>query len=304
MQARQEHVERVVAEAQQALEPRTAADRPVLLAPGHRPLRRAEGRRRPPVELDRAGRRARHRHRRLGDPGPGLRPGLREGRGGRQGGRRGALAGGDPGRVGGPRHAAGLRPRIPGMLGFEKVHIRAMRPDDEPHLFALAEECCAPGQLAAAETVGALSACDVFVAEHDGEVAGYVALVDERTDVVIRQLLVATGHTERKVGDQLCDWAEGYAVSRRLRPAARRRLGAGPDRAGRSTPGAATCPSRTAASSCGCRRSPTPSTERGRLRRRTDERVPAEAAAILVSRFHTRPARPHGPARARPERHL
>jgi GNAT superfamily N-acetyltransferase len=100
------------------------------------------------------------------------------------------------------------------MMGFEKVHIRAMRPEDEPHLFALAEACCPPGQLAVDETVGALSACDVFVAEHDGEVAGYVALVDERADVVIRQLLVATGHTERKVGDQLCDWAEGYAVSR------------------------------------------------------------------------------------------
>ena len=100
------------------------------------------------------------------------------------------------------------------MLGFEKVQIRAMRHEDEPHLFALAEECCAPGQLAADETVGALSACDVFVAEHGGEVAGYVALADERADIVIRQLLVATGHTERKVGDQLCDWAEGYAVSR------------------------------------------------------------------------------------------
>jgi GNAT superfamily N-acetyltransferase len=99
------------------------------------------------------------------------------------------------------------------MLGFEKVHIRAMRHDDEPHLFLLAAEC-ASGQLAADETVGALSRCDVFVGEHDGEVAGYVALAEEGADVCIRQLLVATGHTERKVGDQLCDWAEGYAVSR------------------------------------------------------------------------------------------
>jgi ribosomal protein S18 acetylase RimI-like enzyme len=98
------------------------------------------------------------------------------------------------------------------MLGFEKVQIRAMRHDDEPHLFALAEEC-ASGHLAADETVGALSRCEVFVAEHDDEVAGYVALAEDGGTVRIRQLLVATGHTERKVGDQLCDWAEGYAVS-------------------------------------------------------------------------------------------
>jgi GNAT superfamily N-acetyltransferase len=99
------------------------------------------------------------------------------------------------------------------MLGFEKVHIRGSRPEDEALLFALAEECAA-GQLAADETVAVFGRCEVFVAEHEDDIAGYVALAEEGSDLCIRQLLVATGHTERKVGDQLCDWAEGYAVSR------------------------------------------------------------------------------------------
>jgi GNAT superfamily N-acetyltransferase len=101
---------------------------------------------------------------------------------------------------------------MPAMLGFEKIQVRAMRHEDEAHLFLLAEEC-APGALAADETVAALRRCDVYVADHGGEVAGYVALTQEGPQVTIRQLLVATGHHERKVGDQLCDWVEGYAVS-------------------------------------------------------------------------------------------
>ena len=100
------------------------------------------------------------------------------------------------------------------MLEREKVGVRSLRSEDEPRLFALAGEAFGDA-LPASETVGVLTRCHVFVAETPDDIAGYVALVDEGSDLRIRQLLVATAHadTDRHVGDQLVDWCEGYAVT-------------------------------------------------------------------------------------------
>jgi len=100
------------------------------------------------------------------------------------------------------------------MQGYEKVSVRGVREHDEALLFALAGEAYGD-QLPAGETVAVLTRAQVFVAEAaDGEIAGYVALVDEGVDLCIRQLLVAPSHVDRRVEQQLCEWAEGYAVSR------------------------------------------------------------------------------------------
>jgi GNAT superfamily N-acetyltransferase len=102
---------------------------------------------------------------------------------------------------------------------YVKVDVRELHDDDRPRLLALAGEAFGAG-LGAGETVAVLTACRVFVAETreevagDHELAGYVALVDAGDALHIRQLLVAPAHAEEHVDRQLCDWAEGYAISR------------------------------------------------------------------------------------------
>jgi Acetyltransferase (GNAT) family len=101
------------------------------------------------------------------------------------------------------------------VLSRVKVAVRVLRPEDEPRLYMLAGECFGP-ELPGDETVAVLTRCHVFVAETtDDEIAGYVALVDEGVDLCIRQLLVAPAQSDeqRHVGDQLCDWVEGYAIN-------------------------------------------------------------------------------------------
>jgi ribosomal protein S18 acetylase RimI-like enzyme len=99
------------------------------------------------------------------------------------------------------------------MLGYEKVVVRPVREHDEPLLFALAGEAYG-ADLPADDTVAVLTRCQIFVAECQDDLAGYVALVDEGMELCIRQMLVAPAHADRSVDRQLCEWAEGYAVSR------------------------------------------------------------------------------------------
>ena len=101
------------------------------------------------------------------------------------------------------------------MLPRAHVVIRALRREDEPVLFALAEQSFGES-LPSDDTVAVLTRCLVFVAEaDDGEIAGYVALLEEGPDLCIRQLLVSPMKDEddRHVGDQLCDWVEGYGIN-------------------------------------------------------------------------------------------
>lgn len=56
----------------------------------------------------------------------------------------------------------------------------------------------------------------LFLAEEDGEPAGYVALRHEADGaIVIEQLFVVPGHERRGVGHRLLEYVEGYAIAER-----------------------------------------------------------------------------------------
>ena len=56
----------------------------------------------------------------------------------------------------------------------------------------------------------------LFLAEEDGEPAGYVALRHEPDGaIVVEQLFVVPGHERRGVGRRLLDYVEGYAIAER-----------------------------------------------------------------------------------------
>jgi GNAT superfamily N-acetyltransferase len=94
-------------------------------------------------------------------------------------------------------------------MPYRKAEIRSFRPDDEPLLFGLARlDRGADGR-----TLAVLETETVFVAEVEGSVAGYVALVGEGDAVRVDQLFVSPEHEGEGVGRQLLAYAEGYAIS-------------------------------------------------------------------------------------------
>ena len=54
----------------------------------------------------------------------------------------------------------------------------------------------------------------VFVAEVEGHPAGYMALREDGSALVVDQIVVAPADQGRRVGNRLLDWAEGYGTSR------------------------------------------------------------------------------------------
>jgi GNAT superfamily N-acetyltransferase len=56
----------------------------------------------------------------------------------------------------------------------------------------------------------------VFVAEVEGQPAGYVALARRERAVCIDQLFISPEHEAEGVGRQLLEYAEGYAISERV----------------------------------------------------------------------------------------
>jgi GNAT superfamily N-acetyltransferase len=94
---------------------------------------------------------------------------------------------------------------------YRKATIRPFDPADEPLLFGLARL----DRGADRRTLAVLEQETVFVAEVDGEPAGYVAL--ERTSEAVRidQLFVSPEHEGEGVGRQLLEHAEGYAIFER-----------------------------------------------------------------------------------------
>lgn len=94
-------------------------------------------------------------------------------------------------------------------MTYRKADIRTMRPEDEALLFGLARL----DRGADARTLDVLEHETTFVADVDGQPAGYVALVAEEGRVRIDQLFVSPEHEAEGVGRQLLEYAEGFAIS-------------------------------------------------------------------------------------------
>jgi len=104
-----------------------------------------------------------------------------------------------------------------------KVEIRTMRSGDESMLLFLAEENLHPLATGAGhperydpdELLALLSDAAVFVAEAEGEIAGYVAIDREPEALEVRCLCVNPAFEAQAVAHQLVDWVEGIAFAER-----------------------------------------------------------------------------------------
>ncbi len=89
--------------------------------------------------------------------------------------------------------------------------MRSFRPEDEGLLFGVAK--LAFFEQDERRTLETLERDTVFVAELGGEPAGYVAIEEEDGVLRVEQLVVHPAHEAEGIGNQLLDWAEGYAIS-------------------------------------------------------------------------------------------
>lgn len=104
-----------------------------------------------------------------------------------------------------------------------KVDIRTMHSGDESMLLYLAEETLQPLAAGAghperydpAELIALLAEAAVFVAEAQGEIAGYVAVERAPEALEVRCLCVNPAFEARAVAHQLMDWVEGLAFAER-----------------------------------------------------------------------------------------
>ncbi len=99
-------------------------------------------------------------------------------------------------------------------MPYRKAIIRPYRIEDESLLFSLAREAFGT-QLSWNDrsTLRKLETDTVFVAELEGDHAGYVALDHDGDTMRIEQLLVSPRHEREGIGGQLVDYAEGFAIS-------------------------------------------------------------------------------------------
>jgi ribosomal protein S18 acetylase RimI-like enzyme len=97
---------------------------------------------------------------------------------------------------------------------YRKVTIRPYRGEDESVLFTLARESFGKQDAwSDRSTLTGLERETVFVAELEGDSAGYVALHRDGDTVRIEQLLVSPRHEHEGIGRQLVDYVEGFAIS-------------------------------------------------------------------------------------------
>jgi ribosomal protein S18 acetylase RimI-like enzyme len=97
---------------------------------------------------------------------------------------------------------------------YRKATIRPYRAEDESVLYSLAHEAFgARAGWSDRVTLTGLETETVFVAELEGDRAGYVALRRDGDAVRIEQLLVSPRHEHEGIGRQLVDYAEGYAIA-------------------------------------------------------------------------------------------
>jgi GNAT superfamily N-acetyltransferase len=93
-------------------------------------------------------------------------------------------------------------------LTYRKAEIRPFQQEDEPVLFGIASL----DRGADERTLAVLEHETVFVAEVEGDPAGYVALQRAAEAVRVDQLFVSPEHEAEGVGRQLIEFAEGYAI--------------------------------------------------------------------------------------------
>jgi len=106
-----------------------------------------------------------------------------------------------------------------------KCSVRAVSAADRGMLVLLAEETLHPlaegaghpERYRTAELLELLDRADVFVAEAEGEMAGFVAVEAEDDALALRCVCVGPAFEARGVANQLVTWAEGVAIDRRLR---------------------------------------------------------------------------------------
>ena len=99
-------------------------------------------------------------------------------------------------------------------MPYRKATIRPYRIEDESLLFSLAREAFGAQQSWSDRgTLRRLETDTVFVAELEGDHAGYVALERDADTVRVEQLLVRPRHEHEGIGRQLVDYAEGWAIS-------------------------------------------------------------------------------------------
>jgi ribosomal protein S18 acetylase RimI-like enzyme len=105
-----------------------------------------------------------------------------------------------------------------------KCAIRAAGDDDRGRLLLLAEETLQPLAVGAghperycsADVLSLLERAEVFVAEADGEAAGFIAAEVDDDAYAVRCVTVSPAFEARGVAHQLLDWVEGLAIERRL----------------------------------------------------------------------------------------
>lgn len=103
-------------------------------------------------------------------------------------------------------------------MSYRKATIRPYRAEDESRLFSLAQEAFgAQASWSDRRALTGLEEDTVFVADLEGDQAGYVALRREGDAVRIEQLLVSPRHEHEGIGRQLVDYAEGFAISEGVR---------------------------------------------------------------------------------------
>lgn len=105
-----------------------------------------------------------------------------------------------------------------------KCEFRSARDDDRSMLVLLAEETLHPLAVGAGhperyhakEFVDLLDRADVYVAEAEDELAGFVAVEPEADALAVHCVCVNPAFEARGVANQILDWAEGVAIARRL----------------------------------------------------------------------------------------
>jgi ribosomal protein S18 acetylase RimI-like enzyme len=105
-----------------------------------------------------------------------------------------------------------------------KCSVRDVRDDDRGMLVLLAEETLHPlaegsghpELYCASDLLELLDRADVYVAEAEGETAGFLAVESEGDALTVRCVCVSPAYEARGVANQLVDWAEGLAIDRRL----------------------------------------------------------------------------------------